>query len=156
AFCAYLGIETDVLAMALAGHIRAQGGSGSGLDVASSHQGGFIRFSRIAPRPTIEPVAWPASVHGLAIWTRETAATLDYIHRFARWHAGQRRASLDALVTSANATANALSDAAAFMRELRAFTARLDEFDRDSGLGVHSVAHRRVANLAGDAVVYKP
>src|SRR5262249_49109433 len=51
AFCAYLGIETDVLAMALAGHIRAQGGSGSGLDVASSHQGGFIRFSRIAPRP---------------------------------------------------------------------------------------------------------
>jgi len=156
AACAYLGSEADPLAIAFAAHARAQGGRGSGLDVASAHRGGLIRFVRDAEQPKIESVVWPARVHRLAIWTRESAATVDYIDRFDRWRRAARPASLDALVEYAAATAPALSDPTAFMRELRTFSARLDELDRDSGLGVHSPAHRRLAKLAGGALVYKP
>ena len=156
AACAYLGSEANDLAVAFAAHARAQGGRGSGLDVASAHRGGLIRFARDVEQPKIESAIWPARVHRLAVWTRESAATVDYIDRFDRWRREQRRSSLDALIESAAATAHSLSDATAFMRELRAFAARLVELDRDSGLGLHSLAHRRLANLAGDAVVYKP
>jgi len=168
ACCAYLGVDADVLALALAAHTAAQAGRGSGLDVAAAHRGGLIRYARAkaqserdakgepSARPTIDSVEWPASVHRLAIWTRESASTVDYIDRFDRWRRERRRPSLEALVEAAEATAHALSDGASFMRELRAFAARLGELDRDSGLGVLSHAHRRLAELAGDAVVYKP
>ena len=156
ACCKHLAVDADVLTLALAAHARAQAGRGSGLDVASAHRGGLIRYARGAERPSIDSVAWPSGVHRLAIWTRESAVTVHYIERFDRWRLAQRRSSLDALVAAASTTAHALSDAASFVRELRGFSARLTEFDREAGLGVLSHAHRRLTEMAGNAVVYKP
>jgi phosphomevalonate kinase len=156
ACCRYLGLEIDVLRVALDAHARAQGGRGSGLDVAAAHRGGLIRYARGTPLPSIETLAWPTNVHRLAIWTRESAVTVGYIERFDRWRRAERRRSLEALVDAASTAAHALSDAASFVRELRGFAVRLAELDRESGLGVFSPAHLRLADMAGSAVVYKP
>ncbi len=61
-------------------HRAAQGGVGSGTDVAASVHGGFLRFSR-APDGTasIQRLQPPAGLHTVVFWTRASARTPELI-----------------------------------------------------------------------------
>jgi phosphomevalonate kinase len=155
ALLALIGAPTSAaLAAALTAHHRAQGGRGSGLDVAAAYEGGLIRFANGGR--TLVRLRWPPGVHWLPIRTRTSADTADSVARFDAWRAAGEPAALTDLKRAAHAVADAVGDAVAFMRELRRYAERLAAFDAAAGLGIATVAHERLRALAGTAVVYKP
>jgi phosphomevalonate kinase len=163
---------TDTLQVALAAHRDLQGGRGSGLDVAAAYYGGLIRFERLPVgassrsrmagdrkrelAPTVARLGWPPGIAWLPVFTGVPAATADFIGRFERYCAGAVPVPLAQLVAAARAVVAALPDADAFMRELRAYTARLDALDQAAGLGIFGPHHARLRALAPADVVYKP
>jgi phosphomevalonate kinase len=164
-----VGADHDVLPIALAAHRRAQGGRGSGLDVAASCKGGLIRFEGGQP-PTVTRVAFPPVSHA-AIWTGASADTAQHLAHFDVWRAGTIPAQLQALLTEASRVAAAVSyggvrapsaaegalTPASFMRQLRAYAAALRALDDVAHLGIYSAAHRLLGELAENhGVVYKP
>src|SRR5262245_44158931 len=51
--------EVEHLDAMLAAHAKAQGGRGSGLDVATSYYGGLIRFTRVSGSVSVTPARLP-------------------------------------------------------------------------------------------------
>jgi phosphomevalonate kinase len=136
-------------------HQQSQGGRGSGVDVAAACSGGFIRYDRDPPRTM--GVEFPAGVAFATIWTGVGAATRDYLQRFDAWCAGTQPATLCTLIDAANDVADAVPDAAQFVRQLRAFAEALQHLDHAAQLGIFSNAHRTLAALGTmHGVVYKP
>jgi mevalonate kinase len=70
----------QVYAIALAAHRAAQGGKGSGADVAAAVHGGLIKVEgqKTGP-PSVEPLAVPAGLHLVVFWTGEAVATTKMI-----------------------------------------------------------------------------
>jgi phosphomevalonate kinase len=169
ALVARVGADHDVFPIALAAHREAQGGRGSGLDVAASCAGGLIRFEA-ARSPRIARVAFP-SVSYAAIWTGASADTMEHLAQFDVWRAGAIPAELKTLMTEASRIADAVSAKGvrvpseaegtltplAFVRQLRAYTAALRSLDDVAHLGIFNAAHRLLSEMAEDhGVVYKP
>jgi len=81
--------RTVLLATALAAHRRAQGGTGSGGDVAASVWGGIILF---APRgealPEVTRLPWPTGAELLAGWSGTAASTTGLVQRYRAAAAG--------------------------------------------------------------------
>ncbi len=84
-----------VFALALEAHRAAQGGVGSGGDVAASTFGGLIK---LVPRgldiPLVEALPVPADLHLLAAWTGTSASSPELIRLYqalANGHASVRR-----------------------------------------------------------------
>jgi len=149
--------KTDVPPFPIAqrAHQQSQEGRGSGVDIAAACCGGFIRYERDPPR-TIR-VEFPAGVVFAAIWTGVGAATRDYLRRFDAWCAGTRPAPLRALIDAAIDVADAVPDAAQFMRQLRAYAGALQHLDHAAQLGIYSSSHQTLAALGTTSgVVYKP
>ncbi len=144
-----LGEQADTLSIAMAAHRAFQQGRGSGLDVATAHLGGFVRFERGLG----EHRAWPAGVKYRFVFTGAAASTTDQLAKFERG----RRTNHATNVLCAAAAAVAEASDAWFVRELGAYTDALAEFDRAMNLGVYSKSHRDIAALAAaHDVVYKP
>jgi len=75
--------RTALLATALAAHRRAQGGTGSGGDVAASVYGGAILFEpRGEALPVVTPLPWPAGAELLAGWSGAPASTTGLVQRY--------------------------------------------------------------------------
>lgn len=147
----------DPFAISLAAHRAAQGGRGSGIDVAAACRGGLIRFETTAESPRISRRVFPAALSYATIWTGTSADTHEHIVHFDAWRDGSIPPALAALMTSATAVAAAVPDAAEFVRQLRAYAATLRSLDDTAHLGIYSAAHRTLTDL-GNArgVVYKP
>jgi phosphomevalonate kinase len=140
-------------------HQQSQGGRGSGVDVAAACSGGFIRYERGSDQrsPQTKRLAFPARVAFATIWTGVGAATRDYLQRFDTWCAGTQPAPLRALIDAANDVADAVPDAARFVRQLRAYAEALQHLDRAAQLGIYSNSHQRLAAIGTTSgVVYKP
>ena len=149
------GSTLDTFPIALAAHRAAQGGSGSGIDVAAACAGGLIRYEA-DETPRIVRVAFPTGVSFAAIWTGTSAETREHLAHFDTWRNGAIPPVLGALIDAARNVAAALPDARDFMRQLRAYAAALRAFDDTARLGIYNEAHRLLADLCTDGVVYKP
>jgi phosphomevalonate kinase len=150
-----LGRAVDVFALAYAAHRAAQGGRGSGIDVAGACRGGLVRYTT-RPAPSAARVAMPA-VAFVAIATGAAADTGRHIASFDEWRGGGTPPALAALIAASARVADAVTEPRAFVRELRAYSATLRSFDDAASLGIYSAAHRTLADLAeGYGVVYKP
>jgi phosphomevalonate kinase len=69
-----------IYSIALAAHRAAQGGKGSGADVAAAVHGGLIRVEgHKAGTPSVEPLAAPAGLHLVVFWTGKSVATAGMI-----------------------------------------------------------------------------
>ncbi|MBN2573297.1 MAG: hypothetical protein JXP73_01915 [Deltaproteobacteria bacterium] len=69
-----------VYATALAAHRAAQGGVGSGADVAAAMHGGLIKFQRQKTGfPSVETLVPPSGLRLVVFWTGEPASTPDQI-----------------------------------------------------------------------------
>ena len=147
----------EIFPIAFAAHRAAQGGRGSGIDVAATCHGGLIRFETGAGLPRTTRLDFPAAVSFAAIWTGASADTRTHITHFDRWRAGGIPPALAALVGAAAAVVGALPDAREFMRQLRAYVITLQALDRAARLGIYSAAHRTLSDLApAHGVIYKP
>jgi phosphomevalonate kinase len=142
--------------VALAAHRSAQGGSGSGIDVAASCTGGLVRYEMDAA-PRLARAAFPAGIAYAVIWTGDSADTREHLNRFDVWRNGAIPLELAALIDASRRIAGAVWDASEFMRQLRAYSAALRALDDAARLGIYSTAHRRLSDLGNDTgVVYKP
>ena len=84
---AALPTDPDILShAAIAAHRLAQGGTGSGGDVAASVHGGFLRFV-----PDAEPtaLAWPSEVQIMTVLTGAGASTTDLVGRVRAYAAAE-------------------------------------------------------------------
>jgi phosphomevalonate kinase len=150
------GSRLVVFQIALAAHRSAQGGSGSGIDVASSCTGGLIRYE-MRPNPAHERVTFPNGISHAVIWTGTSADTREHLVHFDTWRNGGIPRELGALIDAAGRVTDALGAASEFMRELRAYAAVLRALDDTARLGIYGNAHRRLSDLGSEAgVVYKP
>ena len=66
--------------VAIAAHRAAQGGVGSGADVATAVHGGIVRVERQpAGPPLVEPLTPPAGLHLVVFWTGQAVSTTNMI-----------------------------------------------------------------------------
>jgi len=90
-----------VYAIALAAHRAAQGGAGSGADVATAVHGGIIKFERQAMGvPAVEALSPPAGLHLVVFWTGQSVSTanmIEGVQKFARRDPTAYRQMIDSL-----------------------------------------------------------
>ncbi len=95
-------------------HRTAQGGMGSGADVAASVYGGVVRFRRPpGGAPAIETLPPPASLEMVAFWTGEpadTASRVEAVQAFGRRARPVYESIVGNLVALGDQFANALID----------------------------------------------
>jgi phosphomevalonate kinase len=157
ALLAWCGSRRDVFPIALDAHRAAQGGRGSGVDVAAACHGGLIRYEVATPDPRVARAPFPAGVAFAAIWTGTSTETRTHIASVERWRAGAIPSELSQLIGAASAVVGSLPDAQDFMRQLRAYAIALQALDATAKLGIYSPAHRTLTDVArAHGVVYKP
>lgn len=139
--------------IALAAHRVLQGGSGSGVDVATSLHGGVIEY-RMGELPA-RPMTWPEGLHFALLWSGVPASTAS---RLKQLEAAEHQASRKELVRASGTVATAWTDgsAEAIVDALVPYTRVLRRFSADHGLGIFDAGHDELADAAPDGVVYKP
>lgn len=146
-----LGLDLDrpaLFRLADAAHRRAQGGVGSGGDVAASVYGGLIGYSRGAA-PV--PLRWPAGLRVMAVVTGAGSLTTQLVARVADYAAArpaQHRADIDALSALAAQAEAALADADAFLRLATDYFTALTRLDAHAAAGIVTERHRELHELA--------
>ena len=77
-----------IFSLAYAAHRAAQGGAGSGADVATAAYGGLVKVVRQGEgAPLVESLAIPTSLHAVVFWTGKPVATtgmIQAVQKFAR------------------------------------------------------------------------
>lgn len=141
-----------------AAHRRAQGGKGSGADVAASLAGGVVSYRRDQmPRP----VDFPKHVAITVVWTGESASTPQLVQRVqdaARREGPTSRvlASMASLAES-GARAAAAGDTATLLNVMDAYGRAYGELGEASGVDLLTPAHGRLLEIVTEAGgVYKP
>jgi mevalonate kinase len=138
----------ELFALAHDAHHAAQGGSGSGGDVAASVFGGLLIF-RTGASPT--PAALPDGLALFAVATGTGSSTIDLVGRVASYReqdpAGARR-DLDALAVLAERARTALEDADAFLALADDYFRALESLDAHARAGIVTERHRELRDLA--------
>ena len=93
--------RAQVFAVAHAAHQAAQGGVGSGADVAAAVHGGLIKVERQPEgAPLVEPLTPPAGLHLVVFWTGQAVSTtnmIEGVQKFARRDPAAYRQMIDNL-----------------------------------------------------------
>jgi phosphomevalonate kinase len=159
-----LGWRTDVdglSSLCLAAHRAFQAGRGSGVDVLTALHGGLIGVRPGREVPSVRPLAWPAGIHIVPVWSGRSADTTAMIARFeaSRTARPEMFARHLALLTDAAEAALAAfgkGSATQVLAALDAYGQALAALDRDAGLGIHTPEHQRLRDIAVAAgAVYK-
>ena len=159
-----MSVETErhrVFAVADAAHRAAQGGVGSGADVAAAVYGSFVKFTRPNDGPPlIEPITVPASLHLVVFWTKEAADTrmlIEAVRAYGRMAPSAYRMLMGALRTTAERFVNELAAGRATGAVVAAgrYGRQLAELGKAAGVHIVTEAFERAAALArelgGDA-----
>jgi phosphomevalonate kinase len=145
-------------------HRRMQGGLGSGIDVAASMLGGVVRFrlDEDSSVVAVQPMALPADLQLLFIWTGRSASTSGFLERLEARRAvhpsGVDRA-ISRLGELSEAGINALEGAAVpvFLDTVDGFWDALEALGREIEMPILSEEHRLLRRLAAESgVPYKP
>ena len=144
----------DVFPDALAAHRRLQGGSGSGVDVATSVHGGLIEYR--LEGASVQALEWPEDLAIRYIWTGVSTSTKARLQRLA---ARPGEASRSALVQEAEEVAAAWrsGQAARILEAYVPYLVALRQFGVDHDLGIFDAGHEELTDAASRAgLVYKP
>lgn len=167
ALAAAFGQAPPTLAELVAMHRAAQGGRGSGTDVAAAYTGGVLAYRTdlpsVHPRtPIAEPVALPGGVSWCVVFAGRSTSTAASLKRFAAWRADDPdrfAAHLEPLTAVAESAAHAYrtNNAAAFLDAVADYGAALAGLGAAAGIDIVSREHREIGRLATAAgLVYKP
>ena len=148
------GLQHQVFAIAEAAHRAAQGGVGSGADVATAVYGGFIKFQRSADgAPCVESIPVPAGLHLVVFWTAEPADTRAHVES-VRAYAKTAPSSYHMLLGALRATADRFVSELAAGRATGAVVAagrygqQLDDLGKAAGVRIVTATFGRAASLA--------
>ena len=147
----------EQLRLAKSLHRARQGSGGSGVDVAASLHGGVV--AQAGGR--VERLEWPSGLACAVIWSGRCADTGRALGRYRAALQGRSqrvRAALERLKAEAGAVRQAWpAGARAALEALERFAAAWQALDRAAELGVYSVAHRELRDLArASGCLYKP
>jgi phosphomevalonate kinase len=129
-------------------HRSAQGGVGSGGDVAASVYGGLIRYSRGA---VPVPLRWPEELSIMAVVTGEGSLTTSLVGRVADYaaeHPARHRADIARLADLAEHAEAALADPDAFLRLATDYFAAITLLDTHARAGIVTRRHHELHTLA--------
>ena len=142
--------------------LGAQGGFGSGLDIAASLVGGLVSYVWHDGQPQVTPAAWPAGIEFCCAWSGRSASTGVFLRGLADWRArvpARYAALMGDLAGCAQVAAGALLEQRtdALIEAIDAYAAGLARLGAASGLDVMSAEHRALRAVAADCgVAYKP
>jgi mevalonate kinase len=134
--------------LAIDAHRAAQNGTGSGGDVAASIFGGTLSYT-YGQAPV--PLAWPASLAGLAVVTGQGASTLDMVARvraYAAQDAQGYAADIATLRQLAGSAQQALTESGRFLHLAQGYFEALTALDRHAAAGIVSQRHGELHRLA--------
>lgn len=135
-------------------HGEFQGGSGSGVDVATSLAGGVVEY-RIGD-DTGFSVAWPEGLHYAVFWSGVAADTRSKLEQLQQQPATVARTAL-AAAAEQFAVVFREGSGPRIIDELSDYTNALRQFDVESGLGIFDAGHAHLADsAAAHGAVYKP
>jgi phosphomevalonate kinase len=156
-------------------HRRLQGGSGSGIDVATSLTGGVVSLafprsapSRLpvdeapAPNPTAQPVSWPQHLRLVAVWTGVSASTpamLARLRLFRERDQARFAGHMERLATNAARAVQAWQndDTESVLAAIAGYDTALRQLDDVARIGIYSAEHRELKAIAQECgAVYKP
>ncbi|MEM9743764.1 MAG: hypothetical protein AAF918_13865 [Pseudomonadota bacterium] len=141
------------LETAMVAHRTAQGGKGSGLDVATAFHGGLTSLQQTTTGPVVERISDVPSFGYRVIATPQAADSVRFIHRFSDWLAtNPANREFVQLCNTAERVRSELSFDA-----LTCYADALHAFDRVSKLGIYTAMHHELHTLAArHGVAYKP
>lgn len=151
--------EDLIMKAALEGHWHAQGGKGSGADVALSVRlsgntsGRSVIYRREGVLVRCEPHTPPVCV--TAVWTGRSADTRCLMDAVGGCAQSPEILSRLCAVSEDGASSWAAGDADGVLEACVQAAAVLGELDRVSGAGLVTDEHERIASLAGEGVVSK-
>jgi len=135
-------------------HAAFQGGHGSGVDVATSCQGGVIAY-RKNDRAESTKTKWPEGLFYRFLFSGRAADTLSKIRKLS----GSGSRSWSSLISSAEETSTAwlAGNAEDILTAVRSYMNVLRQFSDQHDLGVFAAGHHGMVDLAvADGTVYKP
>lgn len=155
------GQQHRIFSVADAAHRAAQGGVGSGADVAAAVYGGFIQFARSTDgKASIAPLPMPNNLHLVVFWTEKPASTRSFVEAVQNY-AKAAPSSYKMLIGALRATADR------FISELQAghataavaaagrYGRQMADLGKAAGVSISTEAFERAAALArevgGDA-----
>lgn len=146
--------DLNIQRVAASAHRHFQGGAGSGADIACSVSGGIIAF-RTGDAPS-RALRWPQGLHYALYWSGVATDTGDRIRKLGD---APDRPSRVELRAAAEGVAHAWQSehAGDVPDALREYTAALQHFDADHGIGIFDAGHAQLVDAAAGAnVIYKP
>lgn len=154
----YASLGGDDGRMARDAHDRFQGGCGSGVDVATSLQGGLIEYRRAGCE--VRRLGWPEGLHYRYLWSGRAAATADKLARLGKDRGREGKGDdMKLLGDLAEDVAGAWSrgDAEGVLKAFPAYIDELRRFGDDLDLGIFDAGHGELSRVARDSgLVYKP
>ncbi|MBI5509819.1 MAG: hypothetical protein HY903_13775 [Deltaproteobacteria bacterium] len=160
-----VGFRDRLFATAKAAHARAQGGRGSGADVAASVWGGLLCYQLQGADPAqarAAKLSTPAWLRPLVVWVGESAPTASMVGAVARARDRDPRGYDELMRAMAGVAADGVlaaerGAAARFTARVQAYADLMAELGRWSGVDIFSARHLRAKALARrHGAIYKP
>jgi mevalonate kinase len=156
--------QAELIALGCAAHRRLQGGSGSGIDVATAVAGGVISIEAASDTqgPRTTALHWPTGLHLLAIWSGRSASTPVLLARLQDYRSRQAEACAGHMARLGGIAGQTLAawqgaDVPTVLAALERYATALQELDRDADIGIWSGGHTAMRELArAHGAVYKP
>ena len=146
--------DSDVGEIAATAHRTLQGGTGSGVDIATSVAGGLIEF-QMADN-AITGLTWPPGLTFALLWSGVPVSTKERVDRLSEGVEKQSRKALSVAAATA-AAAWRSGDADAVMTAHGEYGDALMRFSVDHDLDIFEAGHEALSRAAiDDGVVYKP
>lgn len=154
------GTPRPELTRLIALHRAAQGGRGSGVDVAASWLGGQHLYRLEASGPRTAPISLPADACLAVVFAGRAASTtaaLDRLERWAEGHPGEFDDCMRQLRERAAAATRCLRRGGDLATALGPCAEGLLRLQQASGLPIYAGGHEHAARLAAaEGCVYKP
>ncbi|NNC24087.1 hypothetical protein HKX42_09595 [Salinisphaera sp. USBA-960] len=140
----------ELMDLAIRSHRRAQGGHGSGGDVAVSVYGGLIRYQAGV---TVEPLTWPTGLDAAVVATGTGADTTELVGQvkaLAEAEPATYARVMGQLFERAESARDATADVDDFVQLCRDYFEALIELDYHAQAGIVTDLHHRFAARADD------
>jgi phosphomevalonate kinase len=154
--------ERIMLRLACDLHQRAQGGAGSGIDVAAALLGGSLRYQLVGGLPAARQLHWPVQLGMLPVWSGRAASTPALLQAVRRFAQQRPRAHAKLLASMADISTEALAALASgelgtVVAAFDAYGALLAELGRRSQAPIVTPEHEAIAAcVRSQGAAYKP